>query len=95
LEETQQSLSSPPSQFKGIQQIEERGKEIHLPIINRSQKINIPLMRGIRKLQMVCHNSLKHAILYKSKNLGGLIPTPHIMPESNLEHHPSQIYETM
>jgi DUF2075 family protein len=43
------------SQSERIQKIEERGKKIHLPFV--SKKVNILLIRGIRKLQMVCHGS--------------------------------------
>jgi hypothetical protein len=41
------------SQSKGIQQIEEQGKYIHLPIVSCSVKVNIPLMRVTRELQMI------------------------------------------
>jgi hypothetical protein len=34
-----------PSQVKGVQQIEKRGKRIHLPVVSRSKKVNILLMR--------------------------------------------------
>jgi hypothetical protein len=46
-----------PSQYEGMQQIEKRGKEIHLPIVSRSWRVNIPLMKGTRKLQIVWHGS--------------------------------------
>jgi hypothetical protein len=42
LKEVQQSLSS-PSQSKGVQ-VEKLSKDIHLPIVIRSDKAQIPLM---------------------------------------------------
>jgi len=74
------------SQSKGMQQIEEQDKVIHLPIVSCSQKVNIPLMKGTRKLQMVCNNSFlktcntKHV---RKSYFKGSIPIPHVMPESN------------
>jgi hypothetical protein len=75
-----------PSQFKGMQQIKEQDKMIHLPIVSCSPKVNITLMKGTRKLQMVCHNSFLKTCNTKQVRKSyfeGSIPTPHIMPESN------------
>jgi hypothetical protein len=33
-----------PSHFNGKQQSEERGKEIHFPVVSSSENVNIPLM---------------------------------------------------
>jgi hypothetical protein len=49
-EVAQQSLSSTLSQSDGIQQNEKQGEEIHFPVMHRSDKINIPLMRVTKKL---------------------------------------------
>lgn len=46
------------SHSNGIQQSGEWGEYVHLPIVSHSEKINIPLMGGIRKLQMVFHCSI-------------------------------------
>jgi hypothetical protein len=75
-----------PTQSEGMQQIEEQGTVIHLPIVSCSQKVNIQLMRGTRKLQMVCHIIfLIRVILNKfgKRYLESLIPTPHVMPKYN------------
>jgi hypothetical protein len=37
-----------PSQYKGVQQIENRSKDIHLRIMYRSDKAYIPLIRVTR-----------------------------------------------
>jgi hypothetical protein len=34
-----------PSQSKGVQQIKERGKKIHLSIMSHSEKVNIPPLK--------------------------------------------------
>jgi len=84
LEGTQQSLSSPL--HLNLNECNKQGKEIHLSIVSRSQKVNIPLIRGTRKLKMVCHGIFLETCnieqLWKSY-LEGLISTPHVMPESN------------
>jgi hypothetical protein len=49
-EGAQQSLSSTLSHSDGIQQNEKQGEEIHFPVMRRSDKINIPLMRVTKKL---------------------------------------------
>lgn len=76
------------SQYEGMQQMEDQGKDIHLPIVSRSRIVNIPLIRGTWKHQMVYHYILKHALLNKSgKALLRAWSPPHVMPTFNLETH--------
>lgn len=64
------------SQSEGVQQIGERDRAIHLSVISRSGKANIPLMRFIRKLQMIYHKSILTTGQTEWKNcLEGLVPT--------------------
>lgn len=71
------------SQSERVQQIGERDRAIHLSVVSRSEKANIPLMRFIRKLQMIYHKSILTTGQTEWKIfLEGLIPT-HVMPESN------------
>jgi len=63
---------------------------MHLPIMSRFEKINIPLMGDTRKLKMVHHCSIvktSNAKQVRESCLKGLIPTP-IMPESNIRAIP-------
>jgi hypothetical protein len=51
-----------------------------------SEKVNISLMRGTRKLQMICYSSflkMSNAKQVRKESLQSLIPTPNVMPESN------------
>jgi hypothetical protein len=73
------------SQFDGIQQIKERGKEIHLPIMSHFEKINIPLIRVTQKHQIVCHGGILISSQTKQVRkscLEDLIPK-HIMSKPN------------
>jgi hypothetical protein len=83
---TTKSVLHTPSHFNGIQQSVERSKEICLPIMSRSEEVNIQLMRGTTKIQRIYYrNFLKtdNAKQVQKISLESLMPTSNIMPESN------------
>jgi hypothetical protein len=75
-----------PFQYDGIQQIEERGKEIHLPIMSCYDKVKITLMRVTRKLQVISHGNI-HKMgsigQVRKRYLEDLILIPSAMPKYN------------
>jgi hypothetical protein len=78
-----------PFQSKCVQQIEERGKKIHLLVVSNSKIFNIPLMRIIGKIP----NNMPWGILttgetqqVQKRCLEGLIPTPDVMLKSNFRN---------
>jgi hypothetical protein len=79
------------SHSNGIQQGEEWGKIIHLPIMSRYEKVNSPLIGGTKKLQMVRHISILktgNAKQVRKRCLKSLSPTSNIMPKTNFRAIP-------
>jgi hypothetical protein len=74
-------------QFNGIQLIEKQGEEFQLPIMCRSNKINVPVKGAIKGMKMSCHGSIpkaSNAIQLKKCSLKGSFSTPQVMPKTNL-----------
>ncbi|GLT71087.1 hypothetical protein SLA2020_431290 [Shorea laevis] len=71
----------------GIQQGEEGSQDIHLSIVSRSNKANVPLKGTSRKvLSELQQKNSSHQQCYKNQEffLEGQLSAPHVIPESDL-----------
>jgi hypothetical protein len=72
------------SHFNGIQQGAKESQEIHLPVVSRSNKANIPLKGTTFQNQVSCNEHIlitSYAIQNQESFLEGHPSTPHIIPK--------------
>lgn len=86
LEESQQSLSSPPSLDLKEIQVKKWREDMHIPIMSIADKVYVVLMGVIGWLQVICHGSIFYStntIQIRQNMDKGLIPLSLVMPRSN------------